>query len=206
MHPRTLSAVALAALLAVPAVAGAQAKRSTTSAKASRATPAASSSAPNLSVGGSLGYEFGNADGFALRLDGELPFQMLAPKVALSFVGSLGYTRFSENIPYGDVKTNLFKLVPAARFTMPVAPEVDLYGDGGLGLYHYSSTAKTNVPFLGTMEASTSGFGFMLRFGAGAFYKINPKVKLSAELGLSPYFGDVDTTDFTIMLGAMFAI
>lgn len=202
MHVPTLYAALLAALLASPAVAGAQARAGATSYSAS------STSGP--SVGGLLGYEFGSANGFALRLDGDLPIQMLAPSVGLSLVGSLGYTRFSWSIPNGDVTSNIFKLVPAARFTIPVAPTLDLYGDAGLGLYYYSSTIKATWwdPWFGTttMEASKSGVGFMMRFGAGALFKVAPGIKLSAEAGLSPYFGDVGSTDFTLMVGAMFAI
>ena len=75
-------------------------------------------------------------DGVALRVDGELPFQELSPQVKLSLVGSIGYivrrttTRFG-----GDITANLLKIVPAARFSFPVNPQLTLFGDAGLGLY-----------------------------------------------------------------------
>ncbi len=207
MHVRSLFAVGLAALLATPSMGSAQAKKGTSSkAPAGRSTAPAPAGSKALSVGGFVGFELGDADGFALRVDGEMPFQMLAPKVALSFVGSLGYTRFSQDVPFGDSSTNIVKLVPAARFTIPLAPELDVYGDGGLGLYYFSSSIDQNLPFVGRQEFSDSGIGFMLRLAAGGFYKVNPKLKIGAELGLLPYFGDVDTTEFTIMGGVMFAL
>jgi opacity protein-like surface antigen len=202
MHARTLYAAALAVLLASPAAASAQARGGATSYSPSSTT--------GPSVGGFLGYEFGSANGFALRLDGDIPFQMLSPQVRLSFVGSLGYTRFSWNVANGDVTSNIVKAVPAVRFTVPMTRELELYGDAGLGLYYYSSSFRYTYwdPFFGTtiVEQSKSGVGFMMRFGAGALFKVSPGVKLGAELGLSPYFGDVSTTDFTLMVGAMFAI
>ncbi len=94
---------------------------------------------------------------------------------------------------------------PARRFTLPVAPQISLYGDAGLGLYYGSFTSKWS--FFGTnYEVSDSNFGFMMRFGVGGFYELNPQTKLSAEISLLPYFGDVDTTTWTLGVGAMFAL
>ncbi|HEY6099620.1 MAG TPA: outer membrane beta-barrel protein, partial [Anaeromyxobacter sp.] len=100
----------------------------------------------------------------------------------------------------------IVKLVPAARFTLPINPQIDVYGDGGLGLYYYSFSTKQTIPGFITFTDSGSGVGFVMRLAAGGFYKVNPKLKLGAELGLLPYFNKVDTTDFTIMAGAMFAL
>lgn len=205
MNARTPIAIALAALLAAPAAASAQTRR-TTRATAPRHTTT-SSTADALTVGGFIGFETGDLTGFALRADGELPFQQLSPQVKLSFVGSLGFTHFSKDVgAYGTLSFNLVKLVPAARFTLPLNPQFDLYGDAGLGLYYYSATAKTSFPGFPTVEATSSGVSLMMRLGAGGFYKVNPKVRIGAELGILPYFGKVDTTDFSIMAGAMFAI
>jgi opacity protein-like surface antigen len=202
MHIRTPLAVALAALLAAPLGAHAAPAKKPTTTRAQAGAPA-----QNLSAGGFVGFELGDADGFALRFDGEMPFQKLSPQVALSFVGSLGYSRFSEEVGFIDASTNLFKIIPAARFTLPLNPQLDVYGDAGLGLYYFSSSFEATVPGFGTVDAGDdSGFGFMLRLGAGGFYKVNPQLKIGAELGLSPYFGDVDTTNFTIMGGVMFAL
>jgi opacity protein-like surface antigen len=203
MHVRTPVSLAVAALLAVPLSASAQAKRGTRA----QTTPAASTTTGGgLSVGGFVGYESGDLAGFSLRLDGELPFQQLAPQIALSFVGSLGYTHFSEDVPFGSNTFNIFKLIPAARFTLPVNPQIDLYGDAGLGLYYYSFSSKITFPGFPAFESTGSGTGLMMRFAAGGFFKVNPKTKIGAEIGILPYFNKVDTTDFEIMVGAMFAL
>jgi Outer membrane protein beta-barrel domain len=203
MHVRTPVALAVAALVAAPFPASAQAKRATRT----QTTPAASTTpGAGLSVGGFIGYESGDLAGLSLRLDGELPIQQLSPQIALSFVGSLGYTHFSQDIAFGDIKFNIFKLVPAARFTLPVNPQFDLYGDAGLGLYYYSFTTTQTLPFFGTVKDTGSGTGLMMRFAAGGFLKLNPKTKIGAEIGILPYFNKVDTTDFSIMVGAMFAL
>lgn len=206
MHVRTPIAFAVAALLAAPISAAAQAKRGTRTQATQQAPASGTTAAGGLSVGGFIGFESGDLTGLALRLDGEMPFQMLSPQVALSFVGSAGYTHFSKDITFGDITYNIVKLVPAARFTLAVNPQVDIYGDGGLGLYYYSYRSSVTFPFSPTTTASGSGLGLVMRLAVGAFYKVNPKLRLGAEFGVLPYFNKVDTTDVTIMVGAMFAI
>jgi Outer membrane protein beta-barrel domain len=203
MLARPLFAAALAALLAVPSAGSAQAKRGT---RTQAAAPAGATAPGALTVGGFIGIETGDLSGFALRVDGELPFQRLSPQVNLSLVGSLGYTHFGKDIPFGTIRYNIVHVIPAARFTLPVNPQFDVYGDAGLGLYYYSGTAKTTVPFFGTVEDSTSGVGLMMRFAVGGFYHVSPKLRLGAELGLLPYFNKVDTNDWSLLVGAMFAI
>ena len=205
MHFRTLSAVALAALLTVPSVGSAQAKKGTGT-KAQPARTAAASTAPAskaLSMGGFLGYEWGDADGFQLRLDGELPFQQLTPQVSLSFVGSVGYTRGSYDFFAGDVTVQRFKLVPAARFTIPLNPQFSVFGDAGLGL-HYTSV-DFNYDFFG-VDTSDSDVSFMLRLGAGAFFQVNPRLRLGGSLVVDPMFGDYDDTTFALLVGLMYQL
>lgn len=206
MHVRTPVALAVAALLAAPVSAAAQAKRATRTQATQPAAASGTTPAGGLSVGGFIGYESGDLSGLTLRLDGEMPFQMLSPQVALSFVGSAGYTHFSKDIAFGDITYNIVKLVPAARFTLAVNPQVDVYGDGGLGLYYYSYRSSVTVPTFPTVTASGNGFGLVMRLGVGGFYKVTPQLRIGGELGVVPYFNKVDTTDITIMVGAMFAI
>jgi Outer membrane protein beta-barrel domain len=203
MHVRTPIALAVAALLAAPLSASAQAKRGTRGQTTAASSTAAAS---GLSVGGFVGFETGDLGGFSLRLDGEMPLQALSPQIALSLVGSVGYTNFGKDIQFGDISFNLFKVVPAARFTLPLNPQFDVYGDAGLGLYRYSFSSKQDLPFFGRIEDSGSGFGLMVRLGLGAFYKVNPKLRIGAEFGILPYFNKVDTTDVSLMAGAMFAL
>jgi hypothetical protein len=100
----------------------------------------------------------------------------------------------------------MFKIIPAARFTMPIAPQMSVYGDAGLGLYYGRFTSEFTL--LGTTtEVSDSTTNFLMRFGVGGFYELNPKTKLSAEISLLPYFGDeADTTNWTLGVGAMFLL
>lgn len=206
MLVRTPVALALAVLLAAPTSAAAQAKRGAPAGATQPAAATGTTPAGGLSVGGFIGFESGDLTGFALRLDGEMPLQMVSPQVALSLVGSAGYTHFSKDIAFGDITFNIVKLVPAARFTLAINPQVDLYGDGGLGLYYYSFHTSQSIPVLGTFRDSGSGLGLMMRLAVGAFYKVNPKLRLGAEFGVLPYFNKVDTTDVTLMVGAMFAL
>lgn len=196
MHVRSLLAVVLAALLAAPAVASAQAGRGTQ--KPPPAAPPRS-----LSVGGWIGYEMGDFDGVQLRVDGELPFQQLTPQVGLSFVGSIGYTRAGEDAFGLDVTVSRLKLVPAARFTLPVNPQLSVFGDAGLGI-HY-----TSIDFdfdFGGIDFDDSEISLLLRLGAGAFYQVNPRTRVGASLVLDPMFGDFDDTTFTLLAGLMYQL
>jgi hypothetical protein len=204
MNVRPLLAAALAALLTAPLAASAQAR------PAARSAPAA---APrSLAVGGWLGYEMGDLDGVALRLEGELPFQQLTPEIALSLVGSVGYSRLSDDLGRGfDITANLLKFVPAARFTLPVSPELSLFGDAGLGLYYASVSTDFEFfnPITGRVErddASDSSVGLMMRLGVGGFFQVNPQLRLGGALVLDPMFGDYDDTTFTIQVGASFQL
>lgn len=214
MKLRSLVAISLL----VPAVALAAPAGSKPASKPARP---AESAAPagglqGLQVGGWLGYETDEVGGLALRADAEMPFRDLSPQIKLSFVGSVGYSRLSWDIPFGDFTANVFKLVPAARFTLPLNPQFEVFGDVGLGLAYVSVNIEQNVPGLGrTFEASDSTVNIMMRFGAGAFYRVNEQLKVGAMLELDPYFGDFgfnangiggSQTTFNILGGAMFRI
>lgn len=198
MKLRSLLAVALLA----PAVALA--------APPSRAAaPATGSPLAGLQVGGFIGYETDTVSGLSLRLDGEVPFRDLAPQVKLSWVGSIGYSRLTDSPGFGaDFKSNVFKIVPAARFTVPLAPQFSVFGDVGLGLAYVSATIDT--PFFPSQTDST--LNLMMRFGVGAWYEVNPQVKIGAMLELDPIFGDYgfsgasSQTTFIIQAGMMYRL
>jgi Outer membrane protein beta-barrel domain len=205
MRFRTPIALAVAALLTAPLAASAQATKKATTASSTRAAGTRTTPGDALSVGGFIGFETGDLTGLALRADAELPFQQLSPQVKLSLLGSLGYTHFGKDLPLGDITFNVVQLVPAARFTLPINPQLDLYGDGGLGLYYYRFTSKQT--FFGIAQNdSGSGLGILMRLAVGGFYKVNPQLRLGAEVGVLPYFNKIDTTDLTIMVGAMFLL
>jgi opacity protein-like surface antigen len=198
MTTTTISRIAVAAvLLASAPYALAQTSRDPGRSRAS--TRSTSTTADGgLRLAGLLGFEFANGDtGLALRGDGEMRIADLAPNLHLSGVLSLGYSRFSDDNFRVDVTTNLVKLVPALRLTIPVAPQFGVYGDAGLGLYYASTTVRDN---LSGLDASDSDVDFTMRFAAGAFFDLNERLRLGAELGVNPYFGDlVDDTTWTLL-------
>jgi hypothetical protein len=196
MRVRSLLAAALAALLSAPLAASAQARSTVRSAGPT-----------SLAVGAWLGYEMGDLDGVALRLEGELPFQQLTPEIALSLVGSVGYSRLSDDGPGFDITTNLLKLVPAARFTLGVTPELSLFGDAGLGLYYHSTSVELDFGGgFGRIDDDESGVGVMMRLGIGAFFQVNPQLRLGGALVLDPMFGDYDDSTFTIQVGLSYQL
>jgi hypothetical protein len=194
MNVRSLSALALAALL-VPA--------------AAQAAPAPSGSRSQaLEIGGFIGYEDDDFEGLALRLDGEMPFGAVAPNVDLSFVGSIGYSRLSLDAGRGiDVDANILKIIPAARFTFELNPEFSLFADGGLGLYYASAEADQGpFGFGGTVDDDDSEFSLMMRIGGGAWYRVSETTRIGLAIEFDPYFGDFDQTTFIIQGGAMFRL
>ncbi|HET7825974.1 MAG TPA: outer membrane beta-barrel protein [Anaeromyxobacter sp.] len=211
MHYRTPIALAVAALLAAPLTASAQASKKGTRASTTRAAGTATAPGDGLSVGGFIGYEGGDLSGLTLRADAELPFQQLSPQVKLSLVGSLGYTHFGKDIDApglsGDITFNVVHAIPAARFTLPINPQIDLYGDAGLGLYFYHFTTKQTVFGVpAATHVSGSGLGLLMRIAVGGFYRVSPQLRVGAEVGVLPYFNKIDTTDWTLLVGAMFAL
>lgn len=205
MHFRTPIALAVVALLAAPVAASAQAMKPKPGTVRGAGTSTAAGD--GLSVGGFIGFETGDLTGLALRADAELPFQQLSPQLKLSLVGSLGYTHFGKDVPFGDITFNVVQLIPAARFTLPINPQLDLYGDGGLGLYYYRFTSKQTLPPFGfVVNDSGSGIGLLMRLAVGGFYKVSPQLRLGAEVGVLPYFNKIDTTDLTLLVGAMFVL
>ena len=199
MHVRPLLAAAIAALLAAPAAGQAQSSGSSQYAAASPAGGASLSSP--LSLGGWIGYETDDLDGLQLRFDAVVPVQRLAPQLALSVVGSVGYSRLTRSELGTHFTANILKLVPAVRFTLPLNPRVSVYGDAGLGLYW----AGEDVDY-GPNTASNTDVGFMFRFGVGGFYQVNARTEIGVSFYLDPMLGGYDDTTFSIMAGALFGL
>ena len=177
-----------------------------------------------MTAAGLIGFEDGDGPaGIALRFDGEFPIQQIGPAVALSFVGSLGFTHSSEERLYGygydyrwDWSLNIFKAVPAARFTFGRSQTLRPYVDAGLGLYYASFTAPAlesyvwydawGYPYYDTrvVDKTDSGIGFLMRLAAGLTFQVTPGFSLGGELDITPYFGDVDDTTLGLMFVAAF--
>lgn len=206
MNLRRIS-LAAAIALALPVLASAQ----------SRTAPRAAPAGSGLGMGVLLGMEaFDGNTGFALRADGVMDSKWIAPKVLLSGVMSVGYTRFSDGysnyyaggqVDY-DWSENIIKFVPAARFTFDVAPQFGLYADAGIGLYFatYSQTQRSNMYGVPNQDYDNSAFGVAMRLGGGAFFKVSDGVRLGGEIALNPYFGDYADSSFSLMALAQFRL
>lgn len=167
-----------------------------------------------LEVGGFLGYETDDLSGVSLRLDGEVPFRQLAPQLNLSFVGSFGYSHLTWSEGYGKWTANTFKLIPAARFTLPLNEQFSVFGDAGIGFALVFAKAESTAPFF-QWSQSDSTFNLMMRLGVGAWYHLSPQFKLGAMLEFDPVFGDYgfsgngvggSQNTFLIQIGGMFKI
>jgi hypothetical protein len=212
-------AAALALFTAFPATA---AVRKTTAAPVTRAAPApAPAAAPasggsfqlkDISVAGYIGGEFGDLDGLYLRADASAPIMAMTPKIDLLGVLSLGYNHFGGDFGPATWSWNMVKLVASARAQMELAPKIEGYADAGLGFYFGWSKVETTFPGLPplipstTMTATGSSGGITMRFAVGSSYELNPQLKLGAELGFAPYFGDAETTNVFVGVGATYKL
>jgi outer membrane protein with beta-barrel domain len=171
-----------------------------------RAVATEASAAQALRVGGLLGFDFTDGEsGLGLRVDGELPIQRIGPRIDLSAVGSLGFTRFSDSTTTAIGKysqsTNIVKLVPAARFTIPLAPQVGVYADAGLGLYWARTSVGTPLE-----DTSSSGVGVTMRFAAGGRYDVTERLGLGGELGWNPFLGDYSDDTVSVLASVVYRL
>jgi hypothetical protein len=181
--------------------------------RAVSATPAAPPAKMPLQVGALVGYETDRVSGLTLRLDGELELRELGSRVKLSGIGSVAYSHLTESVPpFSELKSDVIKAVPAARFTLPINPQFDVFGDVGLGIAYVSAKVETNVPFFGSTSTSGSSFNIMMRLGAGAWFHVNPQLRVGAMLEFDPIFGDYgfsgasSQNTFNILAGAMYRL
>jgi hypothetical protein len=177
----------LVAALAAPLAASAQTRTPSR-------TPATVDNAFRMGVLG--GVEFADENGFGFRVDGEYDLMTLAEGVKLGAVGSLGWSNFSDDAFGIELSTNVFKLVPAARFTFPIADAFGIYADAGLGLYWARSEIDSNNALIPSDE--DDAFGLTLRGAGGAYYLVSDQLRIGGELGVNPYFGDFDETTFNL--------
>jgi hypothetical protein len=135
MNSRSFIGLVMAALLALPAAAQAQARRST--------------SGSGVWLGGAIGFEAGDESGYQLRFDGEFPITRLNPDLQLSGVGSVSFAGLSSDV-------NVMEFVPAARFTWLASQQVGAYGDVGLGLFDEWHNGHSSVG--ATMRFGAGGY------------------------------------------------
>jgi hypothetical protein len=212
---RFISAVAtsLTLLFALPAAAAPARGAVKTTPRAADPAPAsgAAFNMKDLEVSAFVGGEFGDLDGFYLRADGALPIMDLAPNIKLLGVASLGFTHLGASPGGFDVSWNMVRVLGSGRVQMNLAPKLDGWADLGIGFYYGSGKVEAQTivgfdsfgfPIYGTVTGKSSSGGFTMRFAVGGTYEIDPRYSLCAELGLNPYFGDAETTNFFIGVGA----
>jgi opacity protein-like surface antigen len=193
-------ALAAAAALALPGLASAQARR-----------PAATSpgmAGPQLGL--LIGFEDGNGDtGLALRVDGDWPLQALSPQVRMSFLGSVGLSRWDFNQGFfADVDSTLtiFKLTPALRFSFGNNATIRPYADAGLGVHYASFSIRARDQFGNTFSDSRSDVSLHMRFAGGILFHVSPGFSLGGEIDFTPYFGDVDDDTFSLLFALQFRL
>lgn len=198
-------ATALTLLIAAPAAAA-------TRATPTRASAAVSSlSEPGFyidqaSISGWIGGEFGDLDGVYLRADGAVPIWEPVENLRLLGVASLGFTHLGADIPYGDISWNMIRVVASARGQWTFNEQWDVFADLGLGFYFGGWKSEVDMPILGTVKADDTAGGGTMRFAAGGHFAINEQMKVAAEMGFNPYFGDADTTNFFIGAGFEYSL
>lgn len=215
------AAAAALALALVPALAAAQtapAKKTPAPAAATRPDPApapearSSSSSSALPYGLSLaiGPSFEGGTALKLRLEGSMALRPLFPNstfelalpLALAFWGQSGALGFGYTYDASYVR---FEIVPTARISAPVAKDLGLYGDAGLGFQYYSASVTTTAPVGFPFSVGASGAGGIFKLAGGGYYALDPSWRLFIEpVGLNFYFGDGNGFVYTIMFGAQY--
>jgi opacity protein-like surface antigen len=164
-------------------------------------------SSPDATRVGILGgVEFEDDTGYGLRGDLELMPVMQIGNGNLKLLGSLAWTRFSEDEAGFDVTTNVFRFIPGIRLTFPMANTFGIYGDGGVGIYHARiSQDEVVVPGFGTVGGDDDETSVLLRVAGGAYYDVSASMRVLGEVGYQPHFGDFDIDPVTLFGGVSFA-
>lgn len=177
MTSRSITGLVLATLLAIPAAAQAQARRS---------------SGSGVWLGGAFGLETGSDfSGYKLRFEGEVPVARISPTVQFYGVGAASFAGLSHDV-------NVFTILPAGRLNWAASPQIGAYGDVGLGFYHAwvsgggsASGAVMRILAAGYYEM-TPTTRFFLEAGINPYF--------------GDFANTNSITSFTLMLGAKFRI
>jgi hypothetical protein len=213
------AAAAALALALVPTLSAAQtapAKKKPAPAKATAPDPApapapapaarASSTSLPYGITFGIGPSFEGSTALKLRLEGSMTMRPLFPNTTFELALPIGLAFWGQSgaVPgfyTWDISYVRFEIVPTARISAPVARDLGLYGDVGLG-FDYASVSITTTPSFFTYSAS-SGAGGIFKLAGGGYYSLDPHWRLFLEpIGLNFYFGGVSGFVYTIMLGA----
>ncbi|HEU4383461.1 MAG TPA: hypothetical protein VFR85_08165 [Anaeromyxobacteraceae bacterium] len=212
------------ALALVPALASAQtapAKKAPKPAPAAAPAPApdpAPAPAPEARTSSTLPYAFSFAIGpsfegqtaLKLRLEGSMAVKPLFPNSTFELVLPLNFAFWGQSYafpPYTwDYSYFRMEIVPTVRISAPVARNVGLYGDTGLGFQYFSSSFTTTAPQgFPVSVGQASGAGGIFKLAGGGYYAFDPNWRAFVEpVGLNFYFGSASGFVYTIMFGAQY--
>ncbi len=200
-----LSFAPAASAQTAPEKKGTASKKSSAPAAATDPAPAPRAREPHypFNVGVVLGPSFEDVTAFKFRLEGAMSLQPISRDVGLDLVLPLGFTFWGQDYNYFGAAYSVsyfrFELVPSARFTFPVAREITLYGDGGLGFGYESVSVSSTFAVPGA--ASSGAFG-VFRLAGGGFYNLTDRWRLVFEpVGLNFYFGSGSGFAYTLLFG-----
>jgi hypothetical protein len=191
--------LAVLALLLVPGLAFAQAKKSSSSTMRSNPSTvpmARSNEVGTFALGGTLGLGFGDgAVGFKLTGNGYYTITEFTPQLPFDIGGHLGFSYFGCGVEGIDCSMKILELVPTARVRYKIIPKLSIFGDMGLGL----------ALALPPMDGADSQIAFVLRFASGIYYQISEQLFLVGEpMGLTFYFLDESAFRYTISGGILY--
>ena len=114
----------------------------------------------------------GFSGGLAVALGYEMPLTQVDPNFSVEGEFTTTISDPDDSVGLATWDISYYTLAGYAKYSLPVSPQLDLYGR--LGLLYDSVTVKTN--FAGS--SSDSDFGISLGFGGN--YEINPKIDFTA--------------------------
>jgi len=212
------AAAAALVLALVPVLAAAQtapAKKPSRPAPA-EATSAAPAPAPRsssvlpYSLNLAIGPSFEGGTALKLRLEGTMVMKPLFPNSTFELALPLNLAFWGDSAALGfgysfDASYIRFEIVPTARVSFPVARDLSLYGDAGLGFQYYSVSVTTNAPIGFPVSYGDSGAGGIFKLAGGGYYSLDPNWRLFLEpISLNFYFGGGSGFVYTIMFGAAY--
>ncbi len=170
--------------------------------------------AQSMRIGVGIGSESAHPyRGVGLRIDLELPGDMLGRKGGYAWVVSGGYSHMSRTFSdpwYDEVekwRVDVFKIVPAFRLFVEPSPRLRFYGDAGLGIYMatYGYEWSANYdPYERTVEFDDTSA--LLRFAVGGSFALKPGFSLGGDVGFTSYLGDLSDSTFNGLVTLMWKL
>jgi hypothetical protein len=225
IHPFGSSGIVRAAatglaLALVPVLAAAQtapAKKSSKPAPAAATrydpaptpAPRASGTLP-YALSFAIGPSFEGGTAFKMRFEGSMALKPLFPNSVFELALPVSFAFWGQSYaipPYTwDYSYFRLEIVPTARISAPVAKDIGLYGDAGLGFQYFSGSFSTTAPAgFPISVGSASGAGGIFKLAGGGYYAFDQNWRLFIEpVGLNFYFGGGSGFVYTIMFGGQY--